>query len=88
MPLLARPTPNRACISINLGPTKGAFTIKPTKSVGVHADWEFPNSEHAIGLVGPELVGLHILIVANGCRGGDLGPNHSLWCERIDFRVW
>jgi len=62
--------------------------VKPTKSVGVHADWEFPNSEHAIGLVGPELVGLHTLFVANGYRGGDLGPNHSLWRERIDFRVW
>jgi len=62
--------------------------ISLTKSVGVYADLEFPISEHAIGFVGPELVGLHILFVSNGYRGGELGPNHSLWCERIDFRVW
>jgi len=54
---------------------------------GVHAELEFPNSEHAIRLVGPKSTGLHSLFAAKGSRGGELPPNHSLWREQIDFRV-
>jgi len=45
---------------------------------GVHADLEFPKSEHANRQVGPENIGLHILFVSKGSRGGELPPNHSL----------
>jgi len=53
--------------------------VSLTKFVGFFfVELEFPDSGHANRSVGPENIGLHILFVAKGSRGGELPPNHSL----------